>query len=133
MATTECQLIYDYFRIPSGSRVEMWVEGGATDFVCTARVKTRTSLQVFDDAALHRAPGGGTMATFPLAHAETYVVTVFVNFRRDATATLAFQIVKPDGSSGPAMHGTTPLRCTITGQAGDEADPRTFFLQTLKS
>jgi hypothetical protein len=128
MIDTPCQLLYDFSRIPDRSKVEMWVEGKKGDFVCLARVRTQNSLQIVEHDELFRETGGTNSAKVTLRSPKKYVVTIFINFRKDSTATLEFRLVQPGGGN----HTGTPVSCTIKGKKDQEAPAQAFVLKTLQ-
>lgn len=127
---TPCQLLYDFSRIPDRSKVEMWVEGKKGDFACLARVRTQESLEIIEHDELFREMGGTNSAKVTLRSPKKYVVTIFINFRKDVTATLEFRLVQPGGGGN---HTGTPVRCTIHGKKGQEAPAQAFVLKTLQN
>lgn len=123
--------LYDFYRIPDGSKVEMWVEGEKNAFQCAARLRTVAGHSTLSHEDLYRAEGTSTTARIPLQAPGKYLITLWTHFSKKTTVTVAFQIAKPAGSPGPDHHGSTPIRCTVTADEGRE-DDRAFLLFTTQ-
>ncbi len=123
--------LYDFYRVPGGSTFEIWVEGeaGAFDSVLTISTGTDTERVTLPHDKLYRAPGTTTKAQVPLGPSTRYLITLWTSFLEKTTVTLEARIVKPAGSTGPDLHGSTPIRCSVTAAKGTE-DDRAFFIVT---
>lgn len=123
--------LYDFYRVPGGSTFEIWVEGdkAAFDSVLTISTGSDTKRVTLPHDKLYRAPGTTTKARVPLDPSTRYLITLWTSFLKQTTVTLEARIVKPAGSPGPELHGSAPIRCSVTAADGTE-DDRAFFIAT---